>query len=117
MQMVLCNPFCLFAYLVVVFRFFRERIRLEETLLIQFFGDDYISYRQRVPFSGVPFASGVACIEDMDSDGMSELLLPAFANQHDISLPGSVAKAPSVGVVSVDRNGDHVRDRHNRKAS
>ncbi|KAG9297427.1 hypothetical protein G9A89_000978 [Geosiphon pyriformis] len=47
-QLLLFNPICFFGYLVALHRFFRDRIRNEEPLLIKFFGDDYVRYRQRV---------------------------------------------------------------------
>ena len=57
-QMVLCNPLCLFAYIVVTWRFFAERIYVEEYILLQFFGDDYSKYQKSVPRTGVPFVRG-----------------------------------------------------------
>ncbi|KAI0380929.1 ICMT-domain-containing protein [Hypomontagnella monticulosa] len=55
-QMVLGNPFCFIGYTIVLWKFFSSRIRHEEALLVRFFGDDYIHYKQKVgtliPFVG-----------------------------------------------------------------
>ncbi|KJR86468.1 protein-S-isoprenylcysteine O-methyltransferase [Sporothrix schenckii 1099-18] len=53
-QLVLGNVVCLAAYAVVLWRFFFMRIRHEETLLVRFFGDDYVQYRARVG-TKIPF--------------------------------------------------------------
>ncbi|KAH9938214.1 ICMT-domain-containing protein [Fomitopsis serialis] len=47
-QLVLQNPVSFLGFLVVLWRFFAQRIRAEEGYLIRFFGDDYIQYRKRV---------------------------------------------------------------------
>ncbi|CAG8696313.1 4724_t:CDS:2, partial [Ambispora leptoticha] len=47
-QVLLSNPICFVGYCVVLYRFFRDRIQHEEPLLIKFFGEDYVAYRQRV---------------------------------------------------------------------
>ncbi|CAG8659376.1 5311_t:CDS:2 [Ambispora gerdemannii] len=47
-QVLLFNPVCFVGYCVVLHRFFRDRIKHEESLLIKFFGEDYLAYRQRV---------------------------------------------------------------------
>ncbi|KAL7921969.1 putative Isoprenylcysteine carboxyl methyltransferase [Trichoderma austrokoningii] len=55
-QLVLGNAICFVFYAAVLCRFFRNRVRVEEEKLVQFFGDDYIDYRKRVgtllPFIG-----------------------------------------------------------------
>jgi protein-S-isoprenylcysteine O-methyltransferase len=56
-QVFLGNPICSVGYFVVTWRFFRERIRVEEEYLVDFFGNAYSEYRRAVPFSGVPFVS------------------------------------------------------------
>ncbi|KAM0755474.1 ICMT-domain-containing protein [Meredithblackwellia eburnea MCA 4105] len=48
-QIFLGNPFATIAFAIVVYKFFSYRIRMEEIHLVQFFGDDYIKYRQQVP--------------------------------------------------------------------
>ncbi|CAF9917309.1 hypothetical protein IMSHALPRED_003531 [Imshaugia aleurites] len=53
-QVVLGNAVCLVGYAVVLWRFFRRRIEKEETLLIDFFGIDYVRYRDRTRV-GIPF--------------------------------------------------------------
>lgn len=57
-QVLLCNPLCILGYTVVSWRFFRERIEEEELSLINFFADDYVEYKKRVP-TGLPFISGI----------------------------------------------------------
>ncbi|KAM0793958.1 Isoprenylcysteine carboxyl methyltransferase family-domain-containing protein, partial [Usnea florida] len=53
-QVVLGNAVCLVGYAVVLRRFFRRRIEREETLLVGFFGMDYVRYRDRTSV-GIPF--------------------------------------------------------------
>lgn len=47
-QIMCLNPICIFGFAYVLWRFFKERIKDEEPLLISFFGEDYIRYRNRV---------------------------------------------------------------------
>ncbi|PQE10758.1 prenyl cysteine carboxyl methyltransferase Ste14 protein [Rutstroemia sp. NJR-2017a BBW] len=54
-QMVLGNPICFVGYTVALWRFFNRRIKGEEALLVKFFGDEYVDYRQRTVV-GIPFA-------------------------------------------------------------
>ncbi|PQE21156.1 s-isoprenylcysteine o-methyltransferase protein [Rutstroemia sp. NJR-2017a BVV2] len=54
-QMVLGNPICFVGYTVALWRFFNRRIKGEEALLVKFFGDEYVEYRQRTVV-GIPFA-------------------------------------------------------------
>lgn len=54
--MVLGNAVCLVGYAVVLRRFFRRRIEREETLLVGFFGMDYVRYRDGTRV-GIPFVS------------------------------------------------------------
>lgn len=56
-QLLLCNPICLVGYTLASWRFFEDRIIDEEELLIQFFGDEYVEYKRRVP-TGIPFIKG-----------------------------------------------------------
>ncbi|KAI5864492.1 ICMT-domain-containing protein [Durotheca rogersii] len=55
-QMVLGNPFCFVGYAIVLWQFFSKRVRHEEALLVRFFGDDYLNYKNKVgtlmPFVG-----------------------------------------------------------------
>lgn len=55
-QLVLGNVLCFVAYSAVLYMFFKDRIQHEEEKLVEFFGDDYESYRKRVgtlmPFIG-----------------------------------------------------------------
>ncbi|KAI4121687.1 MAG: hypothetical protein LQ347_006771, partial [Umbilicaria vellea] len=53
-QVVLGNGLCLVGYAVVLWKFFSGRIEREEELLVKFFGDRYIEYRQRT-WVGIPF--------------------------------------------------------------
>ncbi|XP_015183641.1 PREDICTED: protein-S-isoprenylcysteine O-methyltransferase [Polistes dominula] len=56
-QLILQNPLSTLAYLISSWRFFNDRIFLEELMLCNFFGDEYIEYQKRVP-TGLPFISG-----------------------------------------------------------
>ncbi|XP_071805251.1 protein-S-isoprenylcysteine O-methyltransferase-like [Asterias amurensis] len=56
-QIILCNPICLVAYTVTSWRFFNERVEDEEITLLNFFGEDYLNYQQRVG-TKLPFISG-----------------------------------------------------------
>ncbi|THV49695.1 hypothetical protein BGAL_0183g00130 [Botrytis galanthina] len=53
-QMVLGNFYCFGGYTLVLWMFFNRRIKGEEALLIKFFGDEYVQYRQ-VSWVGIPF--------------------------------------------------------------
>jgi protein-S-isoprenylcysteine O-methyltransferase len=53
-QLVLGNPICFVAYLIILWKFFTIRIRYEEVHLIKFFGEEYVDYRKRVG-TGMPF--------------------------------------------------------------
>ena len=57
-QLILCNPFCAIAYTIVSWKFFADRIYVEEYTLLHFFGDDYAKYQQNVPLTGLPFIKG-----------------------------------------------------------
>ncbi|RHZ68262.1 hypothetical protein Glove_296g21 [Diversispora epigaea] len=46
-QILLCNPFSSIGFFIILKRFFQNRIREEEKLLIKFFGNDYIEYQKR----------------------------------------------------------------------
>ncbi|RKP04318.1 hypothetical protein CXG81DRAFT_8486 [Caulochytrium protostelioides] len=54
LQLVLGNRLCVIAYVVVLWRFFADRIPYEEELLIEFFGDQYTAYRQKTR-TWIPF--------------------------------------------------------------
>jgi len=56
-QLILVNPVCVVAYVVASWRFFNERIFIEENTLLHFFGDDYYQYQKRVS-TGLPFIQG-----------------------------------------------------------
>lgn len=51
------NPFCIPAYAVVSWMFFKSRIFIEEITLLNFFGQDYINYQKQVG-TGLPFIQG-----------------------------------------------------------
>lgn len=53
-QMVLGNAICFVGYAVVLWRFFSGRIEKEEELLVRFFGEKYVEYRERTTV-GIPF--------------------------------------------------------------
>lgn len=56
-QILLLNPFCILAYIVASWKFFNERVLFEEIMLLNFFGEDYFEYQQKVP-TGLPFING-----------------------------------------------------------
>lgn len=47
-QLVLQNPVTFVLYLILLWRFFNNRIRIEEQYLTRFFGKDYTEYRAKV---------------------------------------------------------------------
>ncbi|EDK46443.1 farnesyl cysteine-carboxyl methyltransferase [Lodderomyces elongisporus] len=47
MQLMLRNVIVLFVGCVILWRFFRDRVRYEEKYLVEFFGDNYIKYRNK----------------------------------------------------------------------
>ncbi len=55
-QVLLSNILCSIAFSVVIWRFFHERIPIEEIYLLRMFGNDYRQYRKRVPtrIPGIP---------------------------------------------------------------
>ena len=57
-QLILCNPLCFTVYGIVSWRFFADRIYIEEYILRQFFGDEYSAYQESVPHTGIPFIKG-----------------------------------------------------------
>jgi len=62
-QVLLKNPFCFLAYSAVSWRFFSERIYEEEHTLLNFFGDDYINYQEKVG-TGLPGVKGFLLDDD-----------------------------------------------------
>ncbi|XP_022668755.1 protein-S-isoprenylcysteine O-methyltransferase-like isoform X5 [Varroa destructor] len=56
-QLLLANPFCLIAYTMFTWMFFRERVEEEEITLLEFFGEEYAAYQKRVA-TGLPFIKG-----------------------------------------------------------
>lgn len=55
-QLLLVNPLCFIMFATVIWRFFNQRILVEERQLLVFFGQDYVLYKKRVP-SGIPAIS------------------------------------------------------------
>jgi protein-S-isoprenylcysteine O-methyltransferase len=53
-QLVLGNHICFLAYALILWKFFAARIVKEERFLVEFFGQDYVSYRERTPVL-IPF--------------------------------------------------------------
>ena len=51
-----CNPICFIGFTFILFNFFKKRILLEEKLLIQFFGEEYLEYKKKVGIL-IPFIS------------------------------------------------------------
>lgn len=56
-QLILQNPFCLLAYTVTSWKFFHDRVLIEEITLLNFFGEAYVEYQKKVG-TGLPFISG-----------------------------------------------------------
>ncbi|XP_064642388.1 protein-S-isoprenylcysteine O-methyltransferase-like [Lineus longissimus] len=56
-QLILCNPFCLAAYTIASWKFFKDRIDHEEITLLNFFGEQYLDYQKKVG-TGLPFIKG-----------------------------------------------------------
>lgn len=53
-QLLLLNPISFVLFLLMLYKFFGQRIKYEETTLIKFFGKRYIDYRANVPVR-IPF--------------------------------------------------------------
>lgn len=53
-QVLLVNPISFLLFWVLLSIYFKDRIEDEEVLLIKFFGNDYIQYKQKVPVR-IPF--------------------------------------------------------------
>ena len=47
-EVMCCNPICTIGFTFVLFNFFKRRILIEEGLLIQFFGEKYLEYKNSV---------------------------------------------------------------------
>ena len=46
---IMCvNPICIISFTIILFKFFKKRILVEEELLIEFFGMEYIKYKNEV---------------------------------------------------------------------
>lgn len=56
-QLTLLNPICMLAYTLISWLFFKERITIEEISLLNFFGQQYCDYQQKVG-TGLPFIQG-----------------------------------------------------------
>jgi len=57
-QLMMGNPLCFAAYFGVSFMFFKGRIPGEEAYLVEFFGEQYLRYAERVP-CGIPGISNL----------------------------------------------------------
>lgn len=57
LQLILQNPLCLFVYALMSWSFFHDRVLIEEITLLNFFGEDYVEYQEKVG-TGLPFISG-----------------------------------------------------------
>lgn len=53
-QVVMGNVLCFCGYAIMLWTFFSRRIKGEEELLVEFFGEDYVDYRKRVG-TKIPF--------------------------------------------------------------
>ena len=47
-EIMCCNPICFIGFTLILFYFFKNRILIEEKLLIQFFGEEYLEYKKKV---------------------------------------------------------------------
>lgn len=56
-QIILVNPVCILVYTLASWKFFHDRIIIEEVTLLSFFGEEYMEYQRKVP-SGLPLISG-----------------------------------------------------------
>lgn len=52
-QVVLFNPICIAGFAVASWKFFSDRIQYEEATLVEFFGDQYRTYKAKTP-TGIP---------------------------------------------------------------
>ncbi|ORY85303.1 Isoprenylcysteine carboxyl methyltransferase family-domain-containing protein [Leucosporidium creatinivorum] len=91
-QIMLVNPIGTIAFSAVLYYFFSNRIRVEEKLLVKFFGDDYIEYRKKVPTRIFSFTA-----TDSDSAALSwASLTPPFARSVQAVLREE--EAPKCGI-------------------
>ncbi|KFB42801.1 AGAP001310-PA-like protein [Anopheles sinensis] len=56
-QITLGNPVCFVIYAIASWKFFHDRILMEEITLLNFFGEEYVQYQERVP-TGLPYIHG-----------------------------------------------------------
>uniref|UniRef100_A0A182JF20 Protein-S-isoprenylcysteine O-methyltransferase n=1 Tax=Anopheles atroparvus TaxID=41427 RepID=A0A182JF20_ANOAO len=56
-QIALANPVCFVIYAIASWKFFHDRILMEEITLLNFFGEEYVQYQERVT-TGLPFING-----------------------------------------------------------
>ncbi|CAH1105683.1 unnamed protein product [Psylliodes chrysocephalus] len=56
-QIILVNPLCVPAYALASWLFFKTRIEIEEITLLNFFGQNYCDYQDKVG-TGIPFIEG-----------------------------------------------------------
>lgn len=56
-QCIMANPICVILYAIASWKFFHERILIEEVTLVNFFQRQYTDYQERT-CSGVPFVRG-----------------------------------------------------------
>ena len=61
------NPLCIIAFTYILFKFFKNRIEVEEKYLIKFFGMEYIKYKREVgilmPFINLDKESEKKCLK------------------------------------------------------
>lgn len=53
-QLAMGNVLCFLTYVVVLYRYYSNRIPYEESFLLKFFGDEYVDYRNKVG-TKIPF--------------------------------------------------------------
>lgn len=62
-QLILANPICCVLYAIVSYKFFYERILVEEMTLLQFFQEKYLEYQRNVSRTGLPFVKGTSIVQ------------------------------------------------------
>jgi protein-S-isoprenylcysteine O-methyltransferase len=54
LQLFMLNPVCTVVHVIILWRFFNDRIKVEESYLFSFFKKDYLDYKERTP-TCIPF--------------------------------------------------------------
>ena len=92
---IMCvNPICTIAFAFILFKFFKDRIEIEEEYLIRFFGFEYIVYRREVgtiiPFTNISVETEkINLIKHLEmfgeeDDDANKKKIYDFLNEHSI---------------------------------